>query len=98
MPKAEQILDIRNAFADGTLLVIRVWLLQASVLPSRHRFKYSFFYGRPGEILILFDNERGKGDHMHLGPEEYPYDFTDIETLTADFLRAVRSLRQKDDP
>jgi hypothetical protein len=32
-------------------------------LAGADEFKYSLFYGRPGEVLVLFDNERGKGDH-----------------------------------
>jgi hypothetical protein len=64
LPNAEKVLEIRNAFQDGTILVIRVWLLPTPVPPSLHRFKYSFFFGRPGGRLVLFDNERGKGDHI----------------------------------
>ena len=65
-----KILDVRNAFDDGSFLVIRVWRVDDPVPPSSHRFKYSFFYGRPGERLVLFDNERGKGDHVHIGEVE----------------------------
>jgi hypothetical protein len=59
--KAEKILDVRNAFDDGSFLIIKVWRVVDPVPPSPHEFKYSFFYGRPGERLVLFDNERGKG-------------------------------------
>jgi hypothetical protein len=24
-------------------------------------------HGRPSEMVVLFDNERGKGDHKHVG-------------------------------
>ncbi len=65
------------------------------VPPSSHRFKYSFFYGRPGERLVLFDNERGKGDHVHIGEVESRYEFVSVEKLTADFLSEVRRVRSK---
>jgi hypothetical protein len=43
-----------------------------AILPKRrgpsatHMFKYLLFYGRPGELVVLFDNQRGKGDHSHI--------------------------------
>ncbi len=63
------------------------------VPPSAHRLKYSLFYGRPGERLVGYDNERGKGDHRHYGQREESYRFTSIEDLLADFRRDVESLR-----
>ena len=96
MPKAEKILDVRNVFEDGSLLVIRVWRIVDPVPPSAHRFKYSFFYGRPGVRLVLFDNERGKGDHRHIREVESPYRFESIEKLTSDFMAAVRAVRTED--
>ena len=93
MPKAEKILDLRNEFQNGTVIVIRVWLVPEPVPPSEHRFKYSFFFGRPGVRLVLFDNERGKGDHKHIREVESDYAFESVEKLTADFLAAVRAVQ-----
>lgn len=95
MAKAEKILDVRNVFADGSFLVIRVWRVKEPVLPSGHQFKYSFFYGRRGERLVLFDNERGKGDHKHIREVESKYVFESIEKLTEDFMDAVRRIRME---
>ena len=95
MPKAERILDVRNVFDDGSFLIIRVWRVVDPVPPSSHRFKYSFFYGRPGERLVLFDNERGKGDHKHIRDVESSYAFESIEKLTVDFLSEVRRIRSE---
>jgi hypothetical protein len=93
VPKAEKILDLRNEFQNGTVIVIRVWLVPEPVPPSEHRFKYSFFFGRPGVRLVLFDNERGKGDHKHIREVESDYAFESVEKLTADFLAAVRAVQ-----
>ena len=93
MAKAEKVLDIRNVFEDGSLVVIRVWLVAEPAPPAAHRFKYSFFYGRPGVRLVLFDNERGKGDHSHIREVECPYRFESVERLTEDFLAAVRAIQ-----
>lgn len=65
------------------------------VIGSKHLFKYALFYGRPGERLVLYDNERLKGDHRHLGSEEEPYQFTSVEQLIADFLADIGRVRRK---
>jgi Family of unknown function (DUF6516) len=60
---------------------------------SDHHLKYSLFYGRPGQRLVGYDNERGKGDHRHLGDAEEPYIFTTSEALIEDFLADVEAVR-----
>ena len=98
MPKAEKIVDVHNVFDDGSFMVIRVWRVVDPVPPSPHQFKYSFFYGRPGERLVLFDNERGKGDHKHIREVESSYTFEGVEKLTADFLNEVKRMRSEREP
>ena len=93
MPKARKESDSRLLFPDGHILRIWVWEVPEPVPPSEHRFKYSCFYGRPGERLVLYDNERGKGDHRHYGEREEVYEFRSIEALIADFLADIRRLR-----
>jgi hypothetical protein len=88
--------DERVLYPDGYILHIRVWEVPQPVPPSEHRFKYSLFYGRPGERAVLYDNERGKGDHRHYGDQEQDYEFRDVETLIADFLVDVRRARGDD--
>lgn len=51
------------------------------------------FYGYPGERLVAYDNERGKGDHRHLKDEETPYHFVSLERLLADFRADVEAVR-----
>jgi hypothetical protein len=53
------------------------------------RLKYSLFYGRDGVRIVGYDNERGKGDHKHLGVMETRYRFVSVEKLVADFLADV---------
>ena len=62
MAKASKQFEESLDFEDGCFLRVKVWEVPAPVAPSRHRFKYSCFYGRPGERLVLYDNERGKGE------------------------------------
>ena len=41
----------------------------------------SLAFIRDNQRVVGYDNERGKGDHKHLGPREVKYTFVDIETL-----------------
>ena len=61
--------------------------------PSEHSLKYSLFFGRPGERLVSYDNERGKGDHKHIRDQETRYQFTHIDTLLEDFMRDINEVR-----
>ncbi|WP_295427292.1 DUF6516 family protein [uncultured Thiodictyon sp.] len=41
-----------------------------------------------------FDNERGKGDHLHRGGTQHPYRFITPERLLDDFLAEVQRQRR----
>ena len=97
MPKARKEFESSLLFPDGAFLRIRIWEVAEPVPPSGHRFKYSCFYGRAGERLVLYDNERGKGDHLHYGDREEDYAFKGVEMLIADFMRDVRRVRGDDE-
>jgi hypothetical protein len=94
--KAERLFYSREELGDGTVVELRLWRVPQPVPPSQHRFKYALFYGQPGTRLVLFDNERGKGDHKHIRETESPYVFSTPEALVADFLEAVRTIQQED--
>jgi len=70
-----------------------IWLVPEPVVGSTHAFKYSLFYGYPGQRVVGYDNERGKGDHRHIEGSEERYEFLSVETLVADFLSDVRHAR-----
>lgn len=88
MPEARLILRTRNAVHGGVVEMI-VWSVPSPVPPSEHGFKYRLVFVREGQRLVGYDNERGKGDHKHIGGRELKYRFTDIDTLVGDFLRDV---------
>ena len=73
---------------DGSMVEIVVWQLAEPLTPSTHIYKYRFYYGAAGVCRVRYDNERGKGDHRHLGEREEAYTFSTIEQLLADFERA----------
>ena len=58
-----------------------------------HPFKYRIFYGRPGERLLGYDNERPKGDHRQQGGREQAYRFESPEELIYDLLPEVEERR-----
>jgi hypothetical protein len=70
---------------DGSIVEIVIWELPEPLPPSTHRFKYRLYYGAGGVSRVRYDNERGKGDHRHIGDQEYGYRFRTVEQLLADF-------------
>ena len=90
MPPATLIYSRKVVLDDGAILQIRVWRLQAPSPERPHGLKYSLFYGRPGERIVAYDNEAGKGDHRHYRDREEPYAFKTLEQLLLDFDIDVR--------
>jgi hypothetical protein len=96
--KAERLYYVKRRFDNGALIEIVIWRVPSPVVGSGHDLKYSLFYGRDGQRLVAYDNERGKGDHRHLGDHEEPYVFIDAKKLVEDFLADVhRVFDEKDD-
>lgn len=87
--KATLITQFRNVFADGSLVEMLVWRVPSPVPPSEHGYKYRLVYVVDGERVVGFDNERGKGDHCHIGGAERAYGFETVDRLIDDFLLEV---------
>jgi hypothetical protein len=83
--KAVALVDRRVVVAPDAFVEVVVWRLSAPFAPSTHRFKYRLAYVVMGECGVLYDNERGKGDHRHFEGREAPYRFVSAERLIADF-------------
>ena len=92
-PSARRIFHRKRYYDDGSIAELSLWLVPRPVRGSEHSFGYSLFYGRPGERLVGYDNEPGKGDHRHYGGREEAYAFTTAARLIRDFLGDVRRLR-----
>ena len=60
--------------------------------------KYSLFYGYDGQRIVGYDNERGKGDHKHLGALELRYKFESVDKMIADFLHDVERMKNEHQP
>jgi hypothetical protein len=90
MANAQLILKTRTTHKGGIVEMV-VWQVPAPVPPSEYGFKYRLVYVRRAERVVGYDNERGKGDHKHLGQREMKYRFTSIDRLIADFLADVEA-------
>lgn len=74
----------------GGIIEMVVWRVPEPVPPSGHPFKYRLVFVRDGKRLVGYDNERGKGDHRHLGETELSYTFVDELRLLEDFWQDVK--------
>jgi hypothetical protein len=79
---------------DGSIVEIAIWQLPEALPPSRHTFKYRLYFGAAGVCRVRYDNECGKGDHRHIGAEEFDYVFTSVEQLLEDFRLDVERWEQ----
>jgi Family of unknown function (DUF6516) len=79
---------------DGSIVEIVIWELPEPLPPSQHRYKYRLYFGAAGVARVRYDNERGKGDHRHVGDREQDYLFTSVEQLLADFQSDVERWEQ----
>lgn len=82
---------------DGYIREMVIRRLHSPVPGCRHPFKYRFFFGTDaGTCLVRYDNERGKGDHKHLGDIEVPYPFRTLESAFADFLADIAAVMENE--
>ena len=52
------------------------------------------YFGATGVSRVRCDNERGKGDHRHIGDNEFDYVLTSVEQLLVDFRLDVERWEQ----
>lgn len=88
--KALPLIRRRVVLAVDAFAEVVVWRVQEPVLPASHPFKYRLAYVVGGQCVLRYDNERGKGDHRHVGNAESAYAFTTPEQLMADFEAEVK--------
>jgi len=92
--KAAKLFHDKSTLPDGSIVEMTIWQLVTANPERPHGLKYSLYYGRADKRLVGYDNERGKGDHKHIGGRELRYRFVSVEQLVADFLADVDSARQ----
>lgn len=85
----------KGLLLDGGIVEITIWRLPSADSERPHGLKYSLYYGKSGERLVGYDNERGKGDHRHFLGREEPYTVVSADQLIADFMADVRRVRNE---
>jgi hypothetical protein len=91
---AELVIRDKQA-VDGTVTEVVVWQLSSPVIGCNHPFKYRFYFGlADGTSIVRYDNERGKGDHRHIGDREESYSFISLLQLFRDFNANKAAWRQ----
>jgi len=95
--RAKRIFYDKAVLPDGAIVEMTIWQLPKPSSERPHGLKYSLFYGRDGVRMVGYDNERGKGDHKHIGELEAPYKFESAEKLVADFLADVERATNEHD-
>lgn len=90
--KATLIQKSRTNLTDEIFVETAVWLLPSPVLGSTHKFKYRLALVVQGECVLRYDNERGKGDHRHIGEREERFEFTTLKALHAAFNQDVERM------
>jgi hypothetical protein len=93
---AKAIYRKKELLANGVLIEVVIWKLPEPMPGSAHSFKYRLYAGHRGHCIVRYDNERGKGDHKHLGDTEVVYQFAGIDRLLADFIRDLDEWEAKD--
>ena len=93
MAKATEIIDTRDDYPEHGIVVAKcIYRLVKPNVDAPHGYSYRLHCGTlDGQTLVRFDNETGKGDHVHWGSVEEPYPFTTPEQLLADFNQAIQS-------
>ncbi|MFT3792738.1 MAG: DUF6516 family protein [Rudaea sp.] len=92
--KATLVQRERAPLDDDSFVEIIIWAVSEPVPPATHGFKYRLAYVTNETCVVRYDNERGKGDHKHVGDKEVPYTFTTLDKLTADFWADVARRRR----
>jgi hypothetical protein len=83
--RATALMHRRVVLAPDAFVEVTIWRVLQPVSPSMHPFKYRLAYVVADECVLRYDNERGKGDHRHVGSVTMPYAFSTPDQLMADF-------------
>jgi hypothetical protein len=85
----------RQELEDGTIIDIVLWRLHETRATLRTPLQVpSDLRTRGNTVRLGYDNERGKGDHCHIGGREEPSRFKSPVQLIDDFLAHIERSRK----
>lgn len=82
----------KDTYPSGLLIEAVIWQLPEPTADRPHGLKYRLYCGRNSECIVRYDNETGKGDHIHYGTTEHPYHFSSFGQLVRDFYADIERL------
>lgn len=92
--KATLVYRKKETRSDGVVLDLVIWRLPTATKGRPRGLKYRLCAGCEGRTVVRYNNEAGKGDHKHIGPDEREeaYLFVSAMRLIEDFLVDVDKL------
>ena len=88
--KAQLLLKQRFVMSEIAFAEIVIWQLPAPLDGSAHDFKYRLAYVVNNQCVLRYDNEAGKGNHVHINQQEISYNFVSAEQLVDDFFAQIK--------
>lgn len=82
----------KDVYSSDLIIEAVIWQLPQPSADRPHGLKYRLYCGRGGECIVRYDNETGKGDHIHYGKLEKMYNFSSAQRLVQDFYTDVEQL------
>lgn len=90
MANAILVQSAKALIGEKAIAEIVIWRLPEPLRGSKHHFKYRLALIVDDICVLRYDNEAGKGDHRHVGDQQFGYDFVGVDVLRRDFLLEAR--------
>ena len=93
--KAQLLLKQKFVMSEIAFAEIVIWQLPAPLDGSTHDFKYRLAYVVNNQCVLRYDNEAGKGNHVHIDGQEISYNFVSTEQLVDDFFAQIKRMESQ---
>lgn len=93
--KAQLLLKQKFVMSEIAFAEIVIWQLLAPLSGSTHHFKYRLAYVVNNQCVLRYDNEAGKGNHVHINQQEVNYNFVSTEQLIDDFFAQIKRMESQ---
>ncbi|OIQ82542.1 hypothetical protein GALL_356760 [mine drainage metagenome] len=90
--KAQLLLKRRLVLSESAFAEMVIWQVQTPLEGSAHDYKYRLAYFVNGVCILRYDNEAGKGNHLHINEQEANYNFVSSEQLLKDFFAQIKRM------
>ena len=93
--KAQLLFKQKFVMSEIAFAEIVIWQLPAPLDGSAHDFKYRLAYVVNNQCVLRYDNEAGKGNHVHINQQEISYSFVSTEQLVDDFFAQIKRMESQ---